>query len=260
MKAIVVDLDRTLLRSDKTISAYTLGVLAACRRANVPVMVATARPWRTAQRYCDMIGADAIVVSNGARVICGDRRVEYGICRPSAVALLNALARKPGLTVTLETGDVAYSNKPVEEYETVLSDDLAGTADREGALKILVTFSGEETLETVRANLTDDLYYTVANGHLIQIMDKRATKWNGVKAMLDFCNCRSAETAYFGDDNDDIEPIKMCGLGIAVDNAIDEVKAAADDIAESNDADGVARYIEGMLQAGNETLTDVVPT
>lgn len=65
--------------------------------------------------------------------------------------------------------------------------------------------------------------------------------------MLDFCNCRSAETAYFGDDNDDIEPIKMCGLGIAVANAIDEVKATADDIAESNDADGVARYIEGRL-------------
>ena len=64
MKAIITDLDRTLLRSDKTISTYTLGVLAACRRANVPVMVATARPWRTAQRYCDMIGADAIVVGN----------------------------------------------------------------------------------------------------------------------------------------------------------------------------------------------------
>lgn len=260
MKAIVVDLDRTLLRSDKTISTYTLGVLAACKEKGVRLMVATARPLRTALHYCEMIGADAMVVSNGARVICGDHRMEYGICRRSAVDLLNALAWEPALTVTLETGDVAYSNKPVEEYETVLSDDLAGTADREGALKILVTFSGEEALETVKANLTDDLYYTVANGHLIQIMDKWATKWNGIKAMMDLCGCAPEETVCFGDDNDDIEPIKMCGLGVAVANAIDEVKAVADSITESNDADGVAKYIERMLQAGNETLTDIVPT
>ena len=248
IKAIVVDLDRTLLRSDKTVSSYTRGVLEACKGRSIRIMVATARPWRTAKPYCEMIDADGVVVSNGARVICGDRRMEYGISRRSAAALLNALARNPGLTVTLETGEVAYSNRPVPEYETVLSDDLAGVADREGALKILVSFSGDEALETVKANLTGDLYYTVANGHLIQIMDKRATKWNGVKAMLDFCNCQRAETAYFGDDNDDIEPIKMCGLGIAVANAIDGVKAAADDIAESNDCDGVAKDIERVLQ------------
>ena len=74
IKAIVVDLDRTLLRSDKTISSYTRGVLEACKGRSIRIMVATARPWRTAKPYCEMIGADGVVVSNGARVICGDRR------------------------------------------------------------------------------------------------------------------------------------------------------------------------------------------
>ena len=95
--------------------------------------------------------------------------------------------------------------------------------------------------------LTDDLYYTVANGHLIQIMSKSATKWSGVKAMLDISNISATETAYFGDDHDDVEPIRMCGIGVAVSNAIDEVKAVADHIAESNDDDGVAKFIEGMI-------------
>ena len=247
MKAIVVDLDRTLLRSDKTISSYTLGVLLACKEKGIKIMVATARPLRTALHYCEMIGADAMVVSNGARVICGDHRMEYGICRRSAVDLLNALAWEPALTVTLETGDVAYSNKPVEEYETVLSDDLAGTADREGALKILVTFSGEDALETVKVNLTDDLYYTVANGHLIQIMDKKATKWNGIRAMLEMENISPEETVYFGDDQDDLEPIRRCAMGVAVSNANEEVKAAADYVCGSNDEDGVAGFLEQKL-------------
>ena len=39
----------------------------------------------------------------------------------------------------------------------------------------------------------------------------------------------------------------MCGMGIAVSNGINEAKAAADYIAESNDADGVAKFIEQVL-------------
>ena len=247
IEAIVVDLDRTLLRTDKTLSSYTLAVLDRCKEMGMKLIVATARPFRTAEEYCRMIRADAIVVSNGARVICGHRRTEFGIDRRSTVTLLKALERDPSLTVTLETGDEAYSNKPVQEYETVLSNDLAGVAEAEGALKILVTYDDEKTLETVKENLTDDLYCTVANGHLIQIMSKAATKWNGIKAVLELCDCALEETAYFGDDNDDIEPIMMCGLGVAVENAIVEVKAAANAIAESNDADGVAKYIEGNI-------------
>ena len=78
-------------------------------------------------------------------------------------------------------------------------------------------------------------------------MDRSATKWNGIKAMLDICNCSPNETVYFGDDQDDIDPIKMCGLGIAVFNGIDEAKAVADYITESNDDDGVAKWIEENL-------------
>ncbi len=55
------------------------------------------------------------------------------------------------------------------------------------------------------------------------------------------------EAVYFGDDQDDAESMQICGLGVAVDNAIPEVKAVADDIAECNDADGVAKWIEAHL-------------
>ena len=79
-------------------------------------MVASARPWRTAKQYCEMINADAMVVSNGARIICGNGQTEYGICQESAEHLLGYLKRYPELRITLETGDTAYSNKPIEDY------------------------------------------------------------------------------------------------------------------------------------------------
>lgn len=244
IKTIIVDLDRTLLRTDKTLSAYTVKVLNECKKCGIKIMVATARPFRTTIQYCDLIDFDAMVVSNGARIIYRNQQTDCGICLRSAEHLLNALKRYPNLRITLETGECAYSNLPIEDYETILSDNLVDIANKEGVLKILVHLDNEETLPLVKNKLTDDLYYTIAHGYLMQIMNTSATKWNGIKAMLDICNCSPNETVYFGDDQDDIEPIKMCGLGIAVANGIDDAKIIADYITEANDVDGVAKFIE----------------
>ena len=247
IKAIVVDLDRTLLHTDKTISPYTAEVFKKCKQKGILLMVATARPLRTMLQYCEIIDFDAISATNGARIICGGYRKEYGLCPESADRILTALKNYPDFRVTLETGEEAYSNKPIEDYFSVISDDLAAVARAEGAIKILISLDTPDVLETVKKMLTDDLYYTVANGHLIQIMSKSATKWSGVKAMLDVSNISATETAYFGDDHDDVEPIRMCGVGVAVSNAIDKVKAVADHIAESNDDDGVAKFIDRYI-------------
>ncbi|MBR3808202.1 MAG: HAD-IIB family hydrolase [Lachnospiraceae bacterium] len=247
IKTIIVDLDRTLLHTDKTISSYTAKILKECKKNAIRTMVATARPLRAIKQYCELVDFDAMVVSNGARVICGNQRKEYGICQESADRLLKALKQYPELKITLETGDCAYSNKFIDDYETVICDDLIAVANAEGVLKILVHIYKEEDLAIIKKELTEDLYYTIANGYLMQIMNKSATKWNGIKAMLDIHDCSCNEAAYFGDDYDDIEPMKMCGLGIAVSNAIEEVKAVADYITEDNDADGVAKFIEQRL-------------
>lgn len=247
INTIVVDLDRTLLHTDKTLSEYTVKVLNACKKRGIKIMVATARPFRTARQYCDLIVPDAVVVSNGARIIYTDQQTDYGICPKSAEHILSALKRYPSMRITLETGSCAYSNLPVEDYETIISDDLVAVSNIEGALKILVHLDTEETLALVKGELTDDVYYTIAHGYLMQIMNIHATKWNGIQAMLDICGCSPDETAYFGDDQDDIEPVKMCGLGVAVSNGIDAVKTIADYIAEPNDADGVARFIEQRI-------------
>ena len=247
VKTVIVDLDRTLLRTDKRLSDDTVSVLRACQQRGMKLMVATARPLRDTVQFCEKIDFDAITASNGARVVCGSMCAEYGIAPDTAKRLLNALQENPDLRITLETGDCAYSNKPIAEYETILSDDLAGLAETEAVVKILVHLDREETLAEVQRKLPENLYATVAHGFLMQIMSKTATKWNGVRAMLEISGISPREAIYFGDDQDDVEPLKQCGIGVAVANAIEEAKAAADHIAESNDADGVAKFLARML-------------
>lgn len=247
LKTIIVDLDRTLLRTDKTISEYTALILRQCKAHGIRIMLATARPLRAIKQYCEIVEFDAMVVSNGARVISNNQWKEYGICIESARHVLAQLQNNPTCRITLETGDIAYSNKVIGDYETIICNDLESVVENEGALKIIVSFDDEKILKFVESVLTEDLYCTVANGHLLQIMDKRATKWNGIQAMLQLTESTEEEAIYFGDDYDDIEPIKRCGVGVAVSNGIDEVKAVADYIALSNDEDGVAGFIEKHL-------------
>ena len=103
----------------------------------------------------------------------------------------------------------------------------------------------------IRINLPDDTYSSVAEWKLLQIMSGSATKWNGVLKMLESFGIGADRAIYFGDDNDDLEPIRRCGCGVAVSNALDCVREAADYIAKSNDEDGVALFLAGIPAAGN---------
>ena len=52
------------------------------------------------------------------------------------------------------------------------------------------------------------------------------------------------EVAAFGDDRNDIEMLRICGIKVAVTNALDEVKAVADYVCGDCDEDGVAKWLE----------------
>ena len=76
------------------------------------------------------------------------------------------------------------------------------------------------------------------------VMNKNARKRNPIRDIAYYFGLSLDEVAAFGDDYNDIEMLRDCGIGIAVANAIDEVKAAADYVCDSNDNDGVAKWLE----------------
>ena len=71
VKMIVTDLDRTLLRPDKTISEYSAKVLNRCRESECRMVFATARPERRVREFYDVVPADAFILHNGALIMTG---------------------------------------------------------------------------------------------------------------------------------------------------------------------------------------------
>lgn len=247
MKAVIVDLDRTLLRTDGTLSEYTLNIIQKCHDKGIAIMAATARPERSILTYQKQISFDAVTTMNGARIILPDKVIENGIAHVSAKHILSKLITVSDTIISVETSEGSYSNVAIPEWN---SKYYAGFPDlpTQGTLfKILASGQSSMLNHQIGNALTDDVYYTVANNELVQIMSRKATKWNGMKAMLDSFNISQTDAVYFGDDNDDIEPIRMCGTGVAVSNAIKGVIDEADYITGSNDEDGVAHFIERNL-------------
>ena len=116
MKAIIADLDGTLLHTDKTLSEYTLGVMQKCHDSGIVVMAATARPERSIQQYHRQIGFDAIATMNGAKVILPNTILENGILLQSGKQILSKIIVIPDVLISIETSDGIYANAKTPEW------------------------------------------------------------------------------------------------------------------------------------------------
>lgn len=82
-----------------------------------------------------------------------------------------------------------------------------------------------------------------------ETMQKETTKTNAVIRLAEYWNIYQSEIVSFGDDTMDIELNAYTGVGVAVNNAIKEVKSVADYICDTNDNDGVAKWIVERILA-----------
>lgn len=245
MKAIITDLDRTLLRTDKSVSEKTISVLQKVQQNGVKVMFATARPKRAITQYENLLHPDSVVTLNGARTYINDFSIDYSIPYESVRKMLSKFIKIPGCIISMETSNGIYANVDIPEWTPIVTDCFPEIpADCGSVFKILVSNENTDLKKHINSIITDDSYFTVAVGTLFQIMCKTATKLNGIKAMLHEFGFEPEDVVYFGDDNDDIEALKWCGKGVAVKNAIPEVSSAASEVTASNDEDGVALWIE----------------
>ena len=139
-----------------------------------------------------------------------------------------------------------YANVDIPPWAPKVTDRLLDLPRKEKIYKILASHP-DIPADRLAGSLPEDTYSSVAERKLLQIMGRTATNWNGVRNMLDTFGINPAQAVFFGDDNDDIEPIRQCGCGVAVRNALETVLETADEITESNDEDGVARFLERLM-------------
>lgn len=245
IKMVVTDLDRTLLKDDKTISTYTAETLEELRRKGIPFVVATARPERAVKNLLTFLKYDAAIFYNGAAVIAGDKALGESTIPNAGKIVEEILCARPESKISVESGGKLFSNLTEEELGAWKEFGWQGLDELGGAEahKILITGQSLEEMQGYQQYIPDELYMELCENTLIMVMNRQATKLNGIRLLAEHYGIGLDEVAAFGDDYNDIEMLSACGAGVAVDNALPEVKAAADTVCASNEQDGVARWI-----------------
>jgi HAD superfamily hydrolase (TIGR01484 family) len=109
---------------------------------------------------------------------------------------------------------------------------------------VAVRSTHAESVLAILRQYQDIRYYCVTGEDLISVLPGNVSKWNGVKQLAEYWQIPIEDIIAFGDDYNDIELIKNCGIGVAVANGLEEVKAVADEICGTNDEDGIAKWLE----------------
>lgn len=250
IRMIVTDLDGTLLRKDKTISEYTASIFQRCSNNGIKIVFATARPIRAVKMLKLSFHSDASVYHNGAVITIGNELIqETGISYVSAKVLLQSAIRMKGMRIAAEINDVLYANF---DTSTVWPGVQAIRTDfthlpQKPVDKIIFITADSSRISEIEKLLDEDLYWEISENEVLMVMNKNARKKNAVVSLAAHFGIPLSEIVAFGDDYNDIEMLRDCGVGVAVENAIDEVKAVADFICQSNDEDGVAKWIEDFF-------------
>ncbi len=114
-------------------------------------------------------------------------------------------------------------------------------------MKICVEIFDNSQAEQLKAILKDCDCIRFSDGYWYKFTKKTATKEKAVLEVCAACEITPEEITAFGDDYADTGMLELCGKGIAMGNAADEVKEKADLVIGSNDEDGIAVYLEEQV-------------
>lgn len=248
IRMIALDLDRTFLRTDKSISDYSIAVLDQCREKGIRIVVATARSEKVAEAYTRRIRPDIIVSNGGSRVRCGKENVwKCMLSGNTTAAIVSAAVKEEAcfdITVETEAGYyVTWEKANSPDHKHAVHCDFEEPF-RQEAYKITLDIRDRKIAERLAEENPECSMTPYSDAKWYRFAHKDATKMEGVRQAAQYLDIDVSQIAAFGDDTSDLDMIRGCGIGVAMGNAIDAVRAAADTVCLSCDEDGVARWIE----------------
>ena len=249
-KLLLFDLDGTLLKSDKTISAHTLSILNKCRNKGVMIGVSTSRSEQNSMKFLSQLLPDILISSGGALV---KQNGEYIYKAEFSIEETNhmiATAREicgANCEITIDTLEDHYWNYKIDpktqdqSWGDSIYTDFANF--NQPALKMCVEIFDSNTAETMKNTLSDCDCIRFSDGFWYKFTKKGVTKEHAIMKICAACDITPENIMAFGDDLADIGMLKLCGTGIAMGNAIQEVKDSADAVIGTNDNEGIADFL-----------------
>jgi Cof subfamily protein (haloacid dehalogenase superfamily) len=252
MKILSFDLDGTLLTNDKQISQRTLETLLRCKEDGKVIVFNSGRPTQFIYSVLpEIFHEDIVISSNGAMVYKNKKLIHENLIDKNTVWDIIQMVEtvftdmffivEQENTSLTKCKDREYNESMFCQYREFTHENIVDSP------KILLKTSGLDYFdlnilnmlipESCRLIFTDNMEFA-------QVVHTETNKLYGVKKILEIENIDLKELVAFGDDLNDTEILSWAGYGVAMGNAVDEIKSVSDYIADTNEMDGVAKFIE----------------
>lgn len=272
-KLVAIDLDGTLLNTDKEISERNKKAIASAIRKGIKVIVCSGRVYTGARLYAKQIGSvDPVIACNGAIITEHlDGEVLYSDNLNTEDCLkINDICRKHGVYYHVYAGDTMLTeklgftskkyyerNKALPEEDRVDIEVVDNMAEKLKSipgkvLKFVIVSEDLQLLRTVRNDMKkiESVDLMSSNYDNFEVMNKGVSKGAALKRLSEILSISAAEMIAIGDNENDISMFEYAGLSIAMGNAESCAKEAAMCMTGANNQDGVAiaieKYILGM--------------
>lgn len=264
-KMIASDIDGTMLRPDGTLSPRVRKALHDAADAEIHVVPATGRPEMVAADIIDALGlSDYWVFANGAmtRNLTTNETIRGYWMDPTVaqglVVEMRAAFPGAGFAVELEFG-MAYEagfekivpmTPPVGPIDDILDGFISADGSSPRVQKILVFDTSqavEDLHDAVSGSLGDHGVASYSGLQFIEVAASLVTKALALDALCVDLGVDVADVAAFGDNHNDVAMLEWAGQGYAMANATDDAKAAAGQVIDANNSDGLALAIESFL-------------
>lgn len=266
IKLVAIDLDGTLLNEEKEITTKTQTVLKRAKEQGVKVVLCSGRPLLGIAHYLDELGlresGDFAITYNGGLVQKTDTGeiLSEKILTKSDVVSLYALSQELDVPMNFIDLEKVYSPAPpagkpslygnIMKALPFVSVSMAALPDNLKINKAIFCTDQQaldQAIEQIPEFFTEKYTIMKSRPFLLEILNKEVDKGKGLQALGRHLGIRADEMMTLGDQENDLAMIRYAGLGVAMGNAIDDVKAAAQFITRTNTEDGVAYAVEKFV-------------
>ncbi len=265
-KLIAIDLDGTLLPDGKIIPEGNIRAIEYATSKGIPVVIATGRVTTSGRAFARQLNLETYIISsNGARIYdIRNREIIYedGLRIEDAKAVA-AYFEGFGVYYHAYVDDIMYARYMREpllfytEQNKKLDKDLrmdiricenfdqVFEENKDKISKVMTIERDLKLIESMRRELINNKNIVIMASHEdnIEVMNHTVGKGKALMNLANRLNVEREEVIAIGDNDNDISMIEWAGTGIAMGNAIEEVKNAADDITQRCEDLGVAKAI-----------------
>lgn len=260
-------MDGTLLKTENEVGLEDQLAIKQAVEQGVLVAITTGRVFNCAKLYANQMGLKTLIIaSNGAYI--GDVNGQEIYCNPldiqdiryfleltSQQGLLSYLTANFGVISTVELPE---TNIYKQLNQTLKSDEQIRLEVLEGVEEIIARYPtdilkgvclGEDAsqLDKVKQQIKQEcphLEVVSSWKNNFEVMKKGSSKGEAVAQLAKFYQIAPDEVMCIGDSENDLSMIEFAGIGVAMGNAIDQVKEVADFVTKTNQEAGVAHAID----------------